>query len=133
MPRFFRPLIACLIALALTVVSPAAAKVSRKKAIWGPVEVRGVSQFPIYAELGAGIFEMQLDWSAAAPRRPADPRNPHDAAYSWPAEIDRAVAKGSRYGITVSLLVSGTPAWANRGRDKRWAPDHPQDFANFVA
>src|SRR5215210_6879207 len=51
-----------LLVVALTTASPASAKVTRKKAMWGPVEVNGVSQFPIYAELGVGIYESLLDW-----------------------------------------------------------------------
>ena len=40
------------LALALLASAPADAAVSRKKAIWGPLEVDGQSQFPTYAQLG---------------------------------------------------------------------------------
>ena len=111
----------------------AGAEPSRKKAIWGPVEHAGVSQFPLYADLGVGIFQMNLRWDEVAPRRPADAVDPGDPAYAWPAVIDRAIAEGRAHGITVSLMIMGTPPWANGGRDNRWAPDDPRDFARFTA
>jgi len=109
-----------------------AATPSRKKSIWGPVERKGKSQFPIYRDLGAGILQMGLNWSAVAPTRPINPKNPDDPAYSWPAEIDRAVAAARRNRMKVSLLVTQAPPWANGGRDSRWAPRKPRDFAHFV-
>jgi len=116
----------------VTLLAPASAEATRKKAIWGPIDVNGVSQFPVYKELGVGIYQMQLSWAGTARSRPADPRNPADPAYVWPAQIDRAVTEGARNGITVSLLVMQTPPWANGGREWRWAPTQPQDYADFV-
>ena len=73
-----------LIALALVLLAafapPADARYSRKKAIWGPTKVNGVSQFPIYRDLGVGIFQMQLSVEpsradpADAPGRPGRSR-----------------------------------------------------------
>jgi hypothetical protein len=104
-----------------------------KKAIWGPVERDGVSQFPIYADLGVDILEVALSWNEAAPQRPTRPRDPTDPAYRWPANLDAAVGEAARYGIEVALAVSGTPPWANGGRDPRWAPHSPRDYARFLA
>jgi hypothetical protein len=118
--------------LALVLSAPASAAVTRKKAMWGPVEVNGVSQFPLYAQLGVGIYEDSLSWAAVAQQRPQDPRNPADPAYVWPAGIDRAVQLGAPYGIRVSLLVMGSPPWANGGLPSKWAPTRPQDFADFL-
>ena len=118
--------------LGLALAAPASAAVTRKKSMWGPIEVNGVSQFPIYAELGAGIYQVTLSWAAVARQRPQDPRNPADPAYHWPATIDRAVQGGAPYGIRVSLLVIGSPPWANGGRPPAWAPTRPQDFADFL-
>jgi len=39
------------------------------------------SQFPIYRDLGAGIYETNLKWAEIAPQRPAHPTNPDDPAY----------------------------------------------------
>jgi hypothetical protein len=115
-----------------TLLAPASADATRKKAIWGPIEVNGISQFPVYKELGVGIYQMQLPWAGTARSRPANPRDPADPAYVWPPQIDRAVAEGARTGITVSLLLLQTPPWANGGRPWRWAPSNPQDFADFA-
>jgi hypothetical protein len=104
----------------------------QKKAIWGPVERDGLSQFPIYHELGVGIYQMSLSWADAAPTRPAAPADPTDPAYRWPAEVDTALAEAHSYRMEVLLLVSGSPPWANGGRAPRWAPRSPGDYADFM-
>jgi hypothetical protein len=128
-------LIALLLAAMLGAVAPgvADAEPSRKKAMWGPVELNGVSQFPIYADLGVGIFQMRLYWNEVAVRRPNKPRDPSDTAYRWPPLIDRAITEGRAHGIQVSLLVQRAPRWANGNKDNQWAPRRPADFAAFVA
>jgi hypothetical protein len=120
--------------LALTVVMavPAEAAVTRKKAMWGPLEYGGVAQMPVYADLGVGIYQMTLYWRDIAPTRPANPRDPADPAYRWPADIDRAIGDGARHGISVSLMAMTSPGWANGGREGRWAPERPQDYADFL-
>jgi hypothetical protein len=127
-------LVPVLSAVALCAVMPtvSSAEPSRKKAIWGPVEQNGESQFPIYADLGVGIFQMSLRWDLVALRRPKNPRDPADPAYRWPAAIDRAIAEGRAHGIQVSLLVQRAPRWANGGKDNRWAPRKPARFASFL-
>ena len=112
--------------------SAASAEVTRKKAMWGPLEVNGVSQFPVYADLGVGIYQTSLGWAEVASQRPLNPRNPSDPAYSWPGHIDRALQEGMQFGIQVSLLVQTAPAWANGGRPWQWAPSNPADFADFL-
>src|SRR5262245_4809760 len=117
-----------LVALLLLAPAPAGAAVSRKKAIWGPV-----TEFATYADLGAGIYQSPLNWSTVAVSRPAAATDPADPAYRWPADIDTALAEGARYGIAVSLMVTGTPRWANGGRAPRFAPRDPRDYADFAA
>jgi hypothetical protein len=120
---------------AATAASDASAAKRRstiKKSIWGPVTYQGKPQFPIYHELGAGIWQSTLLWSDAAPTRPSDPRDPEDAAYRWPAEIDAAVKEARRYHIRISLLVLGTPTWANGDRPRNWVPTRPADLADFL-
>jgi hypothetical protein len=129
-----RVLLLCLLALccAASTTAPAHAVVTTKKSIWGPVERDGADQFPIYAELGAGYWHTAVNWSDLAPSRPANPRDPADPAYVWPAYIDDAVQRGARHGIKVSIMLIGAPEWANGGRDWRWAPKDPGDFADFA-
>jgi hypothetical protein len=103
-----------------------------RKAIWGPLERNGASLFPVYRDLGAGIYQLTLRWEAVAPARPARARDPFDPAYRWPPELDDAVAAADRHGLRVSVLVTGAPAWANGGRAPIWAPRRKRDFADFL-
>ena len=61
-------ILVALLVLALPAVAGAAP--SRKKAIWGPATVNGRSQFPIYRDLGVGIWQNRINWSKVAPTRP---------------------------------------------------------------
>jgi hypothetical protein len=109
-----------------------AGAVSPKKAIWGPVEVNGVSQFPIYSDLGVGIYQYALSWAEIATARPQTARDPGDPVYRWPRELDTALREAAAAGMRVSVLLTQAPRWANGGRDKWWAPTHPSDFADFA-
>jgi hypothetical protein len=122
----------CIFACCAGLAAPAEARKSRKKAIWGPTQVNGVSQFPIYRDLGAGIYLMEVRWNRVAPTRPRRPGNPSDPAYRWPAEVDYAIREARRFRIRVALMLTGAPRWANGGRSKRWAPRRPRDFATFA-
>ena len=128
-----RGTIAAALTLALGVGGAGAADATptHKKAIWGPACVEGKSQFPVYKDLGVGIYQIQLLWNEIAPSRPAHPRDPNDPAYRWPDEVDFAVREAPRYGIHVSLQVIYAPPWANGGRSRVWAPA-PGAFADFV-
>ncbi|MBJ7470591.1 MAG: hypothetical protein JHD16_04790, partial [Solirubrobacteraceae bacterium] len=50
---------------------PGVAAAKPKLAIWGPAERDGVSQFPIYQDLGVDILELQVNWRNTAATRPA--------------------------------------------------------------
>lgn len=127
-------LVVLVAALALCALATSAhAGVSPKKGIWGPVRVDGVSQFPIYRSLGAGIYMTRLNWDQVARSRPERARDPDDPAYVWPAELDDAVAQARAHGIRVAVMVTGAPAWASGKTDPIWAPRRPRDFARFVA
>jgi hypothetical protein len=123
------------LALALGVAAPAGAATrhfSYKKAIWGPVIFDGKSQFPIYHDLGAGIWHSALDWDTIASSRPADPTNPADPAYQWPAELDMAVSEAAKYKIRIALQIRKAPGWANGRHAPEWAPKNVSDFADFA-
>src|SRR5688572_23128014 len=128
-----RLIAAALLGAALLVPATAEAAPSVKKSMWGPVERDGVDQFPIYEELGVGIYQIAVRWEAVAPTRPANPRDPADPAYRWPADADLAVARAASRGIEVAVMLIGAPKWANGGRSWRWAPKQPADFARFAA
>jgi hypothetical protein len=103
-----------------------------KKALWG-FPRRGVrSNFPAFADLGVRYWQTYLSWAAIARERPQRPEDPNDPAYQWPAELDWSVRQAARHRIRVALMVWETPSWANGGRDKRWAPDDPRDYEQFL-
>lgn len=132
MPRLAVAALAVAGLLAGLLPSSAAARTSLKKSIWGPVAVNGRSQFPIYHDLGAGIWQGFLYWGTVSSRRPANARDPQDPAYAWPPALDQAVAEGRRYGIRISLQIATAPAWANGGHPWNWAPQRPSDYADFA-
>jgi hypothetical protein len=135
-----RTRLALAVVVALAVVAAAAPAesgaasrhVTNQKAIWGPVERNGKSQFPIYHDLGAGIWQYMLKWGIVAPTRPEHPRDPADPAYRWPAELDKAEAEAKKYHIRISLLVMITPDWANGGKSYNWVPTHISDYTDFL-
>jgi len=96
------------------------------------MQVNGVSQFPIYRDLGVGIYQMQLDWARVAPTRPQRPGDPADPAYHWPDDVEVAIREARRYRIRVALQLTRAPRWANGGRSSEWAPRRPTDFAAFA-
>jgi hypothetical protein len=122
--------LAALVVLALPASADAAP--SRKKAIWGPATREGQSQFPIYRDLGVGIWQNILSWAQVAPTRPGHPRDPADPAYQWPAELGDAIGQAKRFGIQSSLTIMFTPRWASGHSATRWAPKKASDFADFA-
>lgn len=107
----------------------AAAAPSRHKLIWGPTNAKA---FETYADLGAGLYELSINWSRIAPTKPADPANPADPAYIWPQYVDEAIANAGLHGIQVVIEATGAPQWANGNSQWRWAPNNPQEYADFL-
>src|SRR5215217_3879449 len=107
---------ALLLSLALVafLATSAHAAVTTKKAIWGPVEIDSQSQFPVYRELGAGIYQTTLDWSQVASLEPLDAKDVEDPSYEWPEEIDTAIAEAKTAGIDVALTITDTPSWSKQ-------------------
>jgi hypothetical protein len=131
--RAARCITAAAVLLAIAALPPgAAARKPVAKAFWGPTQLNGSSQFPVYEDLGVSIFQMQLHWNEVASTRPAHPRDPSDPAYQWPKDIGYAVRQAKKHHIRVLLMFLRTPAWANGGKDPSWAPNDPRDFADFA-
>jgi hypothetical protein len=103
-----------------------------KKAFWGPLTVNGSSEFPVYHQLGVGIYQMDLAWSSVAPTRPVHPTNPNDPAYHWTPGIEYAIQQAAIYHMRILLQVSSTPAWANGGHATNYPPRNPNDLAQFM-
>ena len=124
--------VAAALAIGLVADRPAHARPSAKKGIWGPVTVDGRSQFPIYRELGVGVFSLRLPWDGVAQVKPARPRDPRDPAYQWPAELDQAIKLATNAGIRVAVDIRNAPGWANGGHPPNWVPRRIADWRNFV-
>ena len=103
-----------------------------EKGFWGPAEIDGVSQFPVYDDLGVTIYQTSLSWASVAPTRPADARDPKDPAYDWPARVDYAISEARRHEMKVLIMLTNAPAWANGGHSPAYAPDRPSDFGAFA-
>lgn len=119
--------------LAVLVLAAAPASAAAfSKAIWGQVYRNGVNQFPMYHQLGARIFEADLDWAQIAPTRPHQASNPNDRAYQWPVEIQQAITQAKRFHMSVLLQIIFAPRWTNRGRGPSYPPVNPADYAAFA-
>jgi hypothetical protein len=138
-----RRLIVLLGLAATLVLASGSAAQAAEKSIWGPstFSVGDVncptgptpcSAFPIYRQLGATNYQFQIPWDTVALTRPANPRDPNDPAYHWPSFADFDVQQAAQYGISLAVLVEGTPSWANGGRSRAWSPTNPQDYADFM-
>jgi hypothetical protein len=121
---------AALVALLLLALPTGASAFS--KAIWGPATRGGVDQFPIYRELGVGIYQTDLNWHDAAPTRPHNATDPNDPAYRWSPALDQAVTRAAQFHMRVLVMIIGAPPWANGNRSWVFAPKRPSDFAAFA-
>ena len=81
--------------------------------------------------LGVDVVRFTIRWDRVASRRPDDPRDPADPAYSW-IEVDPVLRGLRRHRIESVVTLFGTPAWANGGRAANWAPTSGKSFANFA-
>jgi hypothetical protein len=117
-------------ALWLLPAAGAAAAPSTQKLTWGPYDEQA---FDTYADLGAGLYALSINWARIAPTEPENPIDPDDPAYIWTSAVDVAIGNAEARGMHVVLVISGAPGWANGGRPWRWAPTNPHDYADFMA
>jgi len=106
-------------ALALLVASPADAATGAQYGIqddawlmYGPGSLS--ERVTTLQGLGVGLVRFTLRWDAVAPTKPAEQRNPSDAAYHWGASGDVLDALHA-HGIPVLVTLWGSPSWANGG------------------
>jgi hypothetical protein len=112
-----------LLTLAL-VPATADAAVTHKKAIAGPVEFNGESQFPTYADLGAGIYQATLDRGDVVVQQPENPKDPADPGYEWPPDLDEAISDGAKSHIQVALTITSADAGFATAAAKRFPDVH---------
>jgi hypothetical protein len=82
------------------------------------------------AQLNASIIRLLVQWNLVAKTRPATPTDPFDPAYEF-SDIDEAVLAAQENDLEVILTISGTPRWANGGKNPNVMPTRVADFGNF--
>jgi hypothetical protein len=80
---------------------------------------------------GVDLVRVTLRWDDIARRQPENGRNPSDPAYRWGA-IGHVITRLGARDIDVVATLVGTPAWANGGRTREWAPMKRSWFADFA-
>jgi hypothetical protein len=126
--------------LLILALAPATADaaVSKKKAISGPVEFDGESQFPTYAALGAGIYVATLDRTKVAVQEPQDAKDPEDPGYEWPAELDEAENEAAKYHIQIAFTLGhadadfATAAARRYPKVRLWQVDKTSSYATTL-
>ena len=86
--------------------------------------VQGASQ------TNATIIRLLVQWNLVARTRPGSPSDPFDPAYVF-GDVDEAVRAAQVNDQEVILTVSGTPRWANGGKNPNVMPTRIADFTAF--
>jgi hypothetical protein len=87
--------------------------------------VQGASQ------TNATIMRLLVQWNLAAKNRPSNPTSSFDPAYNFD-DLDEAVRAAQDNDQEVILTLSGTPRWANGGKNPNVMPTRVADFGNFA-
>ncbi len=82
------------------------------------------------AQSNATIMRLLVQWNLAAKTRPSNATNPFDPAYVFD-DIDEAVRAAQDNDQEVILTISGTPRWANGGKNPNVMPNNVADFTSF--
>ena len=88
------------------------------------VNVRGAeleARLDALAATGVKVTRIDVLWRDVAPTRPADARDPADAAYDW-SRYDQIVRGLTTRGIAAILDFYVTPVWASRSGTRAAAP-----------
>jgi hypothetical protein len=83
------------------------------------------------SQKNATIMRLLVQWNLVARNRPSNPTNPSDPAYNFD-DVDEAVRAAQDNDQEVILTLSGTPRWANGGRNPNVMPRRVADFGNFA-
>jgi hypothetical protein len=82
------------------------------------------------AQANASIIRLLVQWNLAAKSRPAAPSDPFDPTYDL-GDIDEAVRAAQQNDQEVILTISGTPRWANGGKNPNVMPTRVTDLTSF--
>jgi Glycosyl hydrolase catalytic core len=80
------------------------------------------------------VVRIMLAWGGTygvARERPDFGTDPADPAYEW-GLYDKAVLTATSRGVRILFTISGTPWWANGGRDQNVAPQNMQRLREFA-
>ena len=83
------------------------------------------------AQANATIIRLLVQWNLVARLRPGNAADPFDPAYVF-GDVDEAVLEAQRNDQEVILTISGTPRWANGGRNPNIMPRRVADFTAFA-
>ena len=83
------------------------------------------------AQANATIMRLLVQWNLAAKTRPSTPTNPFDPDYELD-DVDEAVRAAQDNDQEVVITISGTPRWANGGKNPNAMPTNVTDFTNFA-
>ncbi len=83
------------------------------------------------ADSNATIMRLLVQWNLVAKTRPAGAADPFDPAYVFD-DVDEAVRAAQDADQEVILTISGTPRWANGGKNPNVMPTRIADFTNFT-
>jgi Cellulase (glycosyl hydrolase family 5) len=82
------------------------------------------------AQNNASIIRLLVQWNLAAKTRPVNASDPFDPAYELD-DVDEAVRSAQENDQEVILTISGTPRWANGGKNPNVMPRRVADFTSF--
>jgi hypothetical protein len=80
---------------------------------------------------GATVMRLLVQWNQTATRRPARASDPFDPAYNFD-DLDDTIRTAQKADMEVILTLSGTPRWANGGRNPNVMPKRVADFSAFA-
>ena len=83
------------------------------------------------SQTNATIMRLLVQWNLVAKTRPSTATNHADPAYNFD-DIDEAVRAAQDNDQEVILTLSGTPRWANGGKNPNVIPTRMTDFTNFA-
>jgi hypothetical protein len=82
------------------------------------------------AQVNASIVRLLVQWNLVAKTRPATATDPFDPSYEF-SDIDEAVRSAQENDLEVILTISGTPRWANGGKNPNVMPTRVADLTDF--
>jgi hypothetical protein len=90
-----------------------------------------MSRIESAARDGSTIIRLLVQWNLVAPQRPANATDSFDSAYSFD-DIDETARAAQASDQEIMITISGTPRWANGGKNPNAMPRRLSDFTAFA-